>query len=93
MRSVHPKYVKDQVYYDVLVLTLDGDPLTFNDKISPVCLPSNHLENVDFRQGQNLTVTGWGEHKHGKPTDGQLKSAFIKIFSKRYLKIIPYLCV
>lgn len=84
-RTVHPKYIQNQAYYDVVVWTLDGDPLIFSDKISPVCLPPTHQDDVNFRQGQNLTVSGWGVHKSGKPIDGLLKSAPIELFSNRLL--------
>lgn len=43
---------------DIAILRMEN-PVTFNDKISPVCLPQGSDVTKDFT-GETVTVVGWG---------------------------------
>ena len=51
----HPKYDARTADYDLAVVTLD-QPVTFSDKVYPICLPDF---GTDF-SGKIATATGWG---------------------------------
>ena len=57
---VHEKYVDDDLYnWDIALIKLPT-PLTFNQYVQPVCLPSTPVA-----AGTECVATGWG-HTHGK---------------------------
>ena len=45
--------------YDVALIKLK-EPITFNNDVRPVCLPTS-----DFPPGTNCYVTGWGNTREG----------------------------
>jgi len=51
----HEYYDPDRINNDIAVLRLPS-PLTFNNYVQPVCLPSSPIP-----AGTNCVVTGWGE--------------------------------
>jgi len=51
----HENYNPDTVNFDIAVLRLPT-PLTFNNYVQPICLPSSPIP-----AGTNCVVTGWGE--------------------------------
>lgn len=53
----HSGYTSSGVHNDIALLHL-GSPITFNDYIRPVCLPTS--ESV-FSSGTESWVTGWGK--------------------------------
>jgi len=53
--TVHERYTPDGADWDVAVIRLPR-PLTFNDHVQPVCIPSTPVAD-----GTNCVVTGWGE--------------------------------
>jgi len=52
---LHEKYTSDGSDWDVAVIRLPR-PLTFNDHVQPVCIPSTPVAD-----GTDCVVTGWGE--------------------------------
>jgi len=56
----HPRYTFDEFSYDFSLLRL-STPITFNDKIAPVCLPTS---SGDFASVDAI-VTGWGDTTDG----------------------------
>ena len=51
-----PLYNSTSLQYDFSILTL-AQPVTFTDKVSPACLPSDVSQDY---AGQEATVIGWG---------------------------------
>ena len=60
----HPDYNPPQVYFDVSLVVLEKY-LTFDEKISPVCLPSQTYQNSDFMNRFAITIQGWGKDNSG----------------------------
>ena len=56
----HPKYDHHTHDYDLALLKLQS-PLTYNDRVHPVCLPK-----FDFAAGTKCYVKGWGHTEYGK---------------------------
>lgn len=57
---VHENYTKDSnhiLHNDIALLRLDR-AIMFDDKLTPICLPSNMPE---LQVGTTLTVSGWGK--------------------------------
>ena len=52
---LHEKYDPDSDDYDIAVIRLPS-PLTYNDKVQPVCIPS-----APVADGTECVVTGWGD--------------------------------
>ena len=59
----HPQY--DDRYFDVGVLVLES-PLTFSDKIAPICLPCESQPDPGSLTKQGITSQGWGRDEYGK---------------------------
>ena len=55
----HPKYLSDKAYYDVGIAIADK-PVEFNEYVIPVCLPLRPVDDVDYLQGDLVTLAGWG---------------------------------
>ncbi|XP_026038170.1 transmembrane protease serine 2 [Astatotilapia calliptera] len=64
--------------YDIALLKLDT-PLTFNNKVRPVCLP-----NVDLNLSANRQawITGWGALQSTGPTPKIMNQAKVTIYSR-----------
>ena len=58
---VHPNYHPPVTGndYDVALIKLE-EPITFNNDVRPVCLPT-----MNFPAGKNCYVTGWGDTTEG----------------------------
>ena len=56
---VHPKYNSQLHYYDLALLKMDSK-LEYNAGILPICLPKRAIINVDSRQNDGVTLTGYG---------------------------------
>ena len=69
---VHEKY--GDAFYDVAIIRLPR-PLTFNDYVQPICLPSSPVA-----VGTNCVATGWGETR-GKQitTFGTLHTSVLRV--------------
>ncbi|XP_077130110.1 uncharacterized protein LOC143785261 [Ranitomeya variabilis] len=58
---IHPIYSGDGTSGDIALMELDG-PVTFNNNIQPICLPSPYHV---FPDGAMCWVTGWGDTAEG----------------------------
>ena len=56
-----PKFDPTTYLNDYSILTL-AQPVTFTDKVSPACLPSDGTQDY---AGQEATVIGWGNKEDG----------------------------
>jgi len=54
---VHENFLSSAKDWDIAVIRLPS-PLTFDDYVQPVCLPSTHVP-----AGTDCVATGWGETK------------------------------
>ncbi|KFM69848.1 Clotting factor B, partial [Stegodyphus mimosarum] len=80
----HPEYQQRYYYNDIALLRLDR-PVSFNDYVMPICLPSPTaplLRDEDL-VGKNVTVMGWGDDSYGGVTSRVLKEATVPIVSRR----------
>ena len=64
----HPSYSSSNYDNDFAIIKLSGS-VTFNDRVSPVCLPSL-LTNYDNKLA---TVSGWGRTETGGPVSDILQ--------------------
>ena len=55
----HPKFVQETHDYDMALIKLQS-PLTYNNRVGPVCLPK-----FDFAEGTMCFVKGWGHTMEG----------------------------
>ena len=60
----HPEYKPPKVYFDVSVAVLEKF-LSFDETISPVCLPSETFDNSNFMNRFAITIQGWGKDDNG----------------------------
>ncbi|XP_074644299.1 elastase-1-like [Tubulanus polymorphus] len=72
---VHEKYRWAPRGYDIALVKLSR-PAVLNDRVSTICLPSQHA-----RPGQYCYVTGWGL-THGTSSHGNLKQAYVPVVDK-----------
>ena len=82
---VHPMYHSDYFYYDLALLELDN-PLQFSPSISPVCIPTDPINDVDSRRQQAATWLGWGKIGPGKNVSASsvLRQTLMKVFSQTF---------
>ena len=85
--DVHPFYrkinrISDQneslyfnVYYDYAILTL-SEPVEFDKKISPICLPEDPNNRHDY---EKATVTGWGSLWKDGPFPEELTEVSVSV--------------
>ncbi|XP_035208066.1 serine proteinase stubble-like [Stegodyphus dumicola] len=80
----HPEYQQRYYYNDIALLRLDR-PVSFNDYVMPICLPSPTapLLRDENLVGKNVTVMGWGDDSYGGVTSRVLKEATVPIVSRR----------
>eukprot|EP00816_Leptocylindrus_hargravesii_P011548 CAMPEP_0196808396 /NCGR_PEP_ID=MMETSP1362-20130617/8368_1 /TAXON_ID=163516 /ORGANISM="Leptocylindrus danicus, Strain CCMP1856" /LENGTH=709 /DNA_ID=CAMNT_0042182713 /DNA_START=365 /DNA_END=2492 /DNA_ORIENTATION=+ len=85
-RRVHPSYDEQSQDYDFLILQLDGA-----SSFSPVTLNDGKI--VNFKNGQDLTVMGWGLQNAGDDVGSSvLKETTVDYISKQDCdKILPSL--
>ena len=73
----HPDYDSSNNFaYDFSILTL-AEPVTFTDKVSPACLPSDVSQDY---AGQEATVIGWG-YTPSRPS--VLQKANVRVISNK----------
>jgi len=58
----HNGYSRHTVRDDIAVIQLSS-PVTFSNRIRPICLPCNYM-HTDFT-GDYITLAGWGENEKG----------------------------
>ncbi|XP_067886544.1 transmembrane protease serine 11C-like isoform X2 [Heterodontus francisci] len=82
---IHPNYsIPIKFNNDIAVLELSS-PLTFNDFIQPVCLPSSRKV---FSAGRSCTITGWGTLTFEGSLATILQKAEVKIIDDNKCKRI-----
>ncbi|XP_076353868.1 transmembrane protease serine 9-like isoform X2 [Tachypleus tridentatus] len=69
-------YKPSQNYHDIAVLKVKGSA-SFNNKVTPVCLPKPSLVREDFI-GRRATITGWGDTSFGKLAVNRPISTYLK---------------
>ncbi|XP_078342560.1 serine protease 1-like isoform X2 [Oculina patagonica] len=73
----HPQYAAHKNHdYDLALIKLKS-PLTYNNRVRPVCLPK-----FDFDVGTNCFVTGWGHTEEGGDIPQILQQAKIPLISR-----------
>jgi secreted trypsin-like serine protease len=75
---VNPQYDPSTITWDITLLKL-AQPLTFDDHISPVCLPAQGEDLPDA--GSATYVTGWGTTSQGGQDSKTLKQVSVPIVS------------
>ncbi|KAG8200317.1 hypothetical protein JTE90_028501 [Oedothorax gibbosus] len=76
--KIHDQYIPKVHYHDIAVAILPED-LRFNEKVSPICLPSTQ-EIQMVTSHANVTLTGWGLTSYGGTQSERLQEVHIKIF-------------
>ena len=84
----HPKHdkAKGTHYYDVGIFEIDGEDLAFSDGITPICLPKKAVYDVDSRNGDGVTLTGFGKKSKvdsAKIEDVPLRFAQLEIYAQQ----------
>ena len=84
----HPKHdtAKGTHYYDVGIFEIDGEDLAFSDGITPICLPKKAVYDVDSRNGDGVTLTGFGKKSKvdsAKLEDVPLRLAQLEIYAQQ----------
>lgn len=78
---LHEKYTSRRVYPDIGLIKLKK-PVTFTDKIAPICLPNSERDYL-----RNLvTVTGWGRLREGGSISRKLMHANVTVISNTECK-------
>lgn len=65
---VHPQYNSRTTVNDIALLKLKQD-ITFDDYSQPACLPSLSNESSDYKEGEWLTISGWGSTRQAYGPD------------------------
>jgi len=73
----HELFTHRTIDYDVAILKL-STPLTFNDFVSPVCLPQK-----DDEPGTPAVATGWGYTEEGGNPSNELRQVTLPIVSQK----------
>jgi len=66
----HPNYNPSNIDMDLSIIEL-CEPLTFSDKVQPVCLPDHQHDGTEFENLKH-TVTGWGRTSYEGPSSDVL---------------------
>ena len=78
----HPSY-EGKAYFDVAII-FTKEMIDFNPKVQPICLPDKPVEYPDNREGDLVTITGWGlQKKRIRRTDWSLWEAQVSVFSQK----------
>lgn len=79
----HPDFDTPQRFdNDIALIDISANPVTFNDYVKPVCLPTFVDEANDF-SGVNVTLTGWGKLKDDERTTELHFARNVPIMSNR----------
>ena len=55
---IHPKYDKQYHYFDLALIEVENE-LEYSGGIQPICLPEKAVLDVDSRQNEGVTLTGY----------------------------------
>ncbi|XP_037380378.1 transmembrane protease serine 2 isoform X2 [Talpa occidentalis] len=72
---VHPKYDTKTKDYDIALMKLQA-PMTFNDRVRPVCLPNPGLM---LEPTQSCWTSGWGATSEKGQTSDELNAANVRL--------------
>jgi len=75
----HPDYSRRTINNDFAILTL-CDEITFNEKVSPICLPESAGREASLNEGKFAKVIGWGQGYNGT-SNFILQKATVKTMS------------
>ncbi|KAK2909182.1 hypothetical protein Q8A67_005019 [Cirrhinus molitorella] len=75
----HANYRPEGHSYDIALIKLKL-PLSFNDQVAPICLPSY---GESFEDGQMCLISGWGATVDGGEASVSLHSAQVPLLSSR----------
>jgi hypothetical protein len=56
---IHPRYQSGKPYFDV-GFAIAKTPIKFSDYVIPICLPMKPVDDVDYLEGDLVTLAGWG---------------------------------
>lgn len=82
---MHPQYDPTRIINDVALLKLES-PVPINEKMRPVCLPSNN-HNFDRK---DAIVAGWGLIKEGGVTSNYLQEVTVPIITNQECRNTRY---
>ncbi|XP_073670711.1 transmembrane protease serine 3-like [Paramisgurnus dabryanus] len=71
-------YKRERLSYDIALIKLKV-PLSFNDHLAPICLPSY---GETFEAGQMCVISGWGATTDGGESSISLQTAQVPLISK-----------
>ena len=80
---IHPKYDDRYHYFDLALIEAE-DELEYSAGIQPVCLPEKAVLDVDSRQNDGVTLTGYGKESRDDIGDSQLRFAQLTIYAQRF---------
>lgn len=77
----HPKYQGFGVKFD-LALIFTKEPIQFNGRTKPICLPTQAYNLADKYANQNVKIAGFGIFDGSSIPSDDLRAADFKILSK-----------
>lgn len=81
---LHPNYDNQKVYFDIALIEMD-QKVDYNGGIHPICLPEKPVLNVDSRQNDLATLTGWGsQFRADQSQSTKLRVSKLSIFSHNF---------
>ena len=80
---IHPKYDDRYHYFDLALIEAENE-LEYSGGIQPVCLPEKAVLDVDSRQNDGVTLTGYGKESIEDTGDSQLRFAQLTIYAQRF---------
>ena len=61
--------------------------MDFNEGVQPICLPPKPVDYPDNREGDLVTITGWGlQKKRTRRKDWNLWEAHVSVFGQKYVR-------
>ncbi|VVD05930.1 unnamed protein product, partial [Leptidea sinapis] len=80
----HPNYNDSTSDYDIAIIELTNNNITYTPKKQPTTLPKSGTE---VRAGTNTTVSGWGYIKPNGPYSNDLRAVTLKVYPLQYCAI------
>ena len=80
---IHPKYNKQYHYFDLALIEVENE-LEYSGGIQPICLPEKAVLDVDSRQNEGVTLTGYGKESREDSGNSRLRFAQLNIYAQRF---------
>jgi len=80
----HPNYIDGKPYFDV-GFAIAREPFQFNKFAIPICLPLRPVDDVDYLEGDLVTMSGWGTF-YDKSNQLKSNSKDLKLINLRVYK-------